>query len=385
MTDLFERPAVQGEQQPARSSRAEQRARRAAKKRRQRRRRRALVVLLVSLLVVGGAGYLLLNNASDLFGFANPLEAKDFDGPGTEPVDVVIEPGSTGRDMGAVLTEAGVVASSAAFANAFEENPNAGKIQPGTHTLLLGMSAKDAVARLVANDSRVETKITIPEGSTVSQILEKASSVTDIPVADFQAAMADTAATGLPAEANGNYEGWLFPTTYVLEPQDKNALAIIQGMVSQTVMKLDELGVAPENREAVLIKASLIEREAGRDEDRPKMSRAIENRLATGMPLQIDAAVAYGTGNPPGYQVKPEDTRDATNPYNTYAHNGLPPGPIASPGAASMQAVLNPEPGEWLFWTTVNYDTKETRFAVTLAEHNRNVDALKQWLAENEG
>ncbi|MGN0112537.1 MAG: endolytic transglycosylase MltG, partial [Cellulosimicrobium funkei] len=294
MTDLFERPAVQGEQQPARSSRAEQRARRAAKKRRQRRRRRALVVLLVSLLVVGGAGYLLLNNASDLFGFANPLEAKDFDGPGTEPVDVVIEPGSTGRDMGAVLTEAGVVASSAAFANAFEDNPNAGKIQPGTHTLLLGMSAKDAVARLVANDSRVETKITIPEGYTVKQILERSSSVTGIPVAEFEAAMADTAATGLPAEANGNYEGWLYPTTYVLEPGDVTATGIIQGMVSQTTSELAELGVAPERFQEVLTMASIVEWEGKNAEQRQKVARVIYNRIEDGMPLGMDAIDVYG-------------------------------------------------------------------------------------------
>ncbi|GED08649.1 endolytic transglycosylase MltG [Cellulosimicrobium cellulans] len=384
MTDLFERPAVQGEQQPARSSRSEQRARRAAKKRRQRRRRRALVVLLVSLLVVGGAGYLLLNNASDLFGFDNPLEAKDFEGPGTDPVDVVIEPGSTGRDMGAVLTEAGVVASSAAFAKAFDENPNAGKIQPGTHTLLLGMPAKDAVARLVANDSRVETKITIPEGYTVKQILEKASSVTDIPVADFEAAMADTAATGLPAEANGNYEGWLYPTTYVLEPGDVSPQGVIQGMVSQTVMKLDELGVAPEDRETVLNKASLIEREAKYAPDRPKMARAIENRLEINMALQIDAAVAYGL-NKPGTELTRDDTQNPDNPYNTYVHKGLPPTPIASPGAESLAAVVNPESGDWIFWTAVNLETGETKFAVTWDEHEANVAELRRWQAENGG
>src|SRR5690606_3491323 len=327
VTDLFDRPAVQGEQQPARSSRAEQRARRAAKKRRQRRRRRALVVLLVSVLVVGGAGYLLLNNASSLFGFANPLEAKDFEGPGTDPVDVVIEPGPTGRDMGAEPT----------------------------------------AARLVANDSRVETKITIPEGFTVKQVLERASSVTGIPVAEFETAMADTAATGLPAEANGNYEGWLYPTTYVLEPGDVSAQGVIRNMVSQTVMKLDELGVAPADRESVLNKASLIEREAKYAPDRPKMARAIENRLATDMALQIDAAVAYGLDKP-GTALPRDDTRNPDNPYNTYVHKGLPPTPIASPGADSLAAVVNPEPGDWIFWTAVNLETGETKFAVTWDE-----------------
>ncbi|MBE9927442.1 endolytic transglycosylase MltG [Cellulosimicrobium cellulans] len=384
MTDLFERPAVQGEQQPARSSRSEQRARRAAKKRRQRRRRRALVVLLVSLLVVGGAGYLLLNNASDLFGFANPLEAKDFDGPGTEPVDVVIEPGSTGRDMGAVLTEAGVVASSAAFANAFEENPNAGKIQPGTHTLLLGMSAKDAVARLVANDSRVETKITIPEGYTVKQILERSSSVTGIPVAEFEAAMADTAATGLPAEANGNYEGWLYPTTYVLEPGEVTATGIVQGMVSQTTSELADLGVAPERFQEVLTMASIVEWEGKNAEQRQKVARVIYNRIEDGMPLGMDAIDVYGLGKPAG-QITTEEFQNPDLPYASRVHKGLPPTPIGSPSRESVEAVLNAPEGPWLWYVTVNLDTGETKFTDKYAEFEQFKQEYRQWLAENEG
>ncbi|MFC8923333.1 endolytic transglycosylase MltG [Cellulosimicrobium sp. NPDC057127] len=384
MTDLFDRPAVRGDEPPSRSSRSEQRARRAAKKRRQRRRRRALVVVLVSLLVVGGAGYVIATNATSLFGFDNPLEAKDFEGPGTEPVDVTIEPGSTGRDMGATLVEAGVVASTAAFVTAFEENPSAGTIQPGTHTLLTEMSAEDAVARLVANDSRVETKITIPEGWTVEQVLERASSVTGIPVEEFRTAMEDTAATGLPAEANGNYEGWLFPTTYVLQPDETTAVGIIGRMVSQTIMKLDEAGVPAADRETVLIKASLIEREAKFAPDRPKMAQAIENRLADGMPLEIDAAVAYGAGKP-GTELTRADLDDASNPYNTYENKGLPPSPIANPGSESIQAVMNPEPGDWIFWTAVNLDTGETKFATTYAEHQQNVLELRAWQEANGG
>jgi UPF0755 protein len=384
VTDLFERPAVQGEQQPARSSRSEQRARRAAKKRRQRRRRRALVVLLVSLLVVGGAGYLLLNNASDLFGFANPLEAKDFEGPGTDPVDVVIEPGSTGRDMGAVLTEAGVVASSAAFAKAFEENPNAGKIQPGTHTLLLGMPAKDAVARLVANDSRVETKITIPEGYTVKQILEKASSVTDIPVADFEAAMADTTAMGLPAEANGNYEGWLYPTTYVLEPGDVNATGIIQSMVSQTTSELADLGVPPERFQEVLTMASIVEWEGKNAEQRGMVARVIYNRIADGMPLGMDAIDVYGLGKPAN-EITTEEFQNPDLPYASRVHQGLPPTPIGSPSRESVEAVMNAPDGPWLWYVTVNLDTGETKFTDTYAEFEQFKQEYRQWLAENGG
>lgn len=384
MTDLFDRPAVRGDEPPSRSSRSEQRARRAAKKRRQRRRRRALVVVLVSLLVVGGAGYVIATNATSLFGFDNPLEAKDFEGPGTEPVDVTIEPGSTGRDMGATLVEAGVVASTAAFVTAFEENPSAGTIQPGTHTLLTEMSAEDAVARLVANDSRVETKITIPEGWTVEQVLERASSVTGIPVEEFRTAMEDTAATGLPAEANGSYEGWFYPTTYVLQPDEVSAPGIVQRMVAQTVMEMDELGVAPERRQEVLTIASIVEREGQNPEQFGQVARVIYNRLDDGMPLGMDAIDSYGLGKPAG-EITRAEFQDPNLPYASRVHKGLPPTPIGNPGRSTVEAVLNAPEGPWLWYVTVNLDTGETKFTDTYSEFQQFKQEYQQWEAENGG
>lgn len=384
MTDLFDRPAVRGDEPPTRSSRSEQRARRAAKKRKQRRRRRALVVLLVSLVVVGGAGYLIATNATSLFGFDNPLEAKDFEGPGTDPVDVTIAEGSTGRDMGATLVEAGVVASTAAFVTAFEENPSAGTIQPGTHSLLTGMRAEDAVARLVANDSRVETKLTIPEGWTVGQVLERASSVTGIPLAEFETAMADTAAMGLPAEANGVYEGWFYPTTYVLEPADMSAAAIVQRMVGQTVMEMDELGVAPENRQRILTIASIVEREGQNPEQFGRVARVVFNRLDDGMPLGMDAIDSYGLGKPAS-EITRDEFRDPNLPYASRVHQGLPPTPIGNPGRATVEAVLNAPEGPWLWYVTVNLDTGETKFTDVYSEFEQYKREYQEWAAENGG
>ncbi|MCB7137585.1 endolytic transglycosylase MltG [Cellulosimicrobium marinum] len=382
MTDLFDRTAVHGDQQLPRSSRSEQRARRAAKKRKARRRRRAALVVLVSLLVVGGAGLLVYTNAPSLLGFDNPIEAKDFEGPGTEPVDVTIEPGSTGRDMGAALYDAGVVASTAAFVRAFEENGEAGTIQAGTHTLLRGMPAKDAVARLVANDSRVETRITIPEGWTVDQVLERASSVTGISVAEFEAAMEDTETTGLPAEAEGNYEGWLYPTTYVLEPDETTASGIIQRMVSQTLLELDELGVAREDRERVLTIASIVEREGQNPEQFGQVARVIDNRLEDGMPLGMDAIDSYGLGKPAS-EITRAEFQDPDLPYASRVHQGLPPTPIGNPGRATVEAVLNAPEGPWLWYVTVNLDTGETKFTDTYSEFEQYKQEFKQWEAEN--
>ncbi|MFJ2297841.1 endolytic transglycosylase MltG [Oerskovia paurometabola] len=379
MTDLFDRPPVQ-QQPPSRATRSGSRDRRAAKKRAQRRRRRTLIVVL-ALVLVGGAGYYLATNASSLLGFENPFSAADYEGQGVDPVDVTIEPQSTGTAMGETLVEAGVVKSVSAFVKAFKENPDAGKIQPGNYTLLTEMKASAAITLLLSKESKNEMKLTVPEGRTVTQILDTAVSVTGKPREEFEAAMADPAAVGLPAEAGGNYEGWLFPATYLLQPDD-TAATIISNMILQTTTNLDSLGVPAENREEVIVKASLVEREAKADEDRPKMARAIQNRLERDMTLDIDAAVAYGLGRS-GVTLSTTDLADASNPYNTYKHKGLPPGPIASPGMKSIEAVLNPEPGDWIFWIAVNLDTGETKFSSTNAEHERYRAELRQWQKEN--
>lgn len=379
MTDLFERPPVQHEQ-PTRASRSGGRDRRAAKKRAQRRRRRTLIVV-VALLLVGGAGYYLVSNASNLLGFENPFAASDYEGQGVDPVDVTIEPGSTGAAMGQTLVDAGVVKSVKAFTDAYKANPEASKIQPGNFTMLTEMKGSAAVALLLSKESKNETKLTIPEGFTKAQVIDRAVSVTGKPVEEFEAAMADPAAVGLPAEAGGNFEGWFFPSTYLLEPDDTPA-TIVANMVAATVSNLDALGVAPADRETVITKASLVEREAKFEADRPKMARAIENRLERDMLLQIDAAVAYGLGRS-GTSLSKPDLADASNPYNTYKHKGLPPGPIASPGKASIEAVLNPEPGDWIFWVAVNLDTGETKFSSTNAEHEKYKAELRAWEAEN--
>lgn len=385
VTDLFTSATPlppTGATRQARSRTGNVKDRKAAKRRKRQKRLRTFVVLIVALAVVGAAGYVVSRQASSLFGFVNPLDAKDFPGPGGEQVQVEIAEGSTGNDMGQALYDAGVVASVEAFVEAFEDNPNAPLIQSGVHVMLTEMKASDAVALLVKNE-KVELKLTIPEGYTAAQVVARAVEVTGLPRADFDAALADPASFGLPAEAGGQVEGWLLPSTYFVTPSD-TAAGLLGQMVQGTVQTLTERQVPQDQWQGVLIKASLVEREAKFAPDRPKMARAIENRLDRNMLLQVDAAVAYGAGKP-GTELTSDDLANADNPYNTYKHTGLPPGPIASPGVASVDAVLNPEPGDWLFWVAVNLDTGETKFAVTNAEHEKNKAELDDWLAANGG
>ncbi|GAA4712063.1 UPF0755 protein [Promicromonospora umidemergens] len=337
-------------------------------------------MLLVALVLVGGSGYAVWMNLESLTGLTNPLESKDFAGPGGDPVDVEIPEGATGTAMGESLYEAGVVASVSAFAKAFEANPDSVLIRPGTHTMLEEMPAQDAVALLVKNDT-VDLRLTLPEGYTVEQIVDRAVQVTGLPAKDFRAALKDPAELGIPKQADGEVEGWLYPDTYVLKPDD-TAVSLLSQMVGRTTAMLGKKDVPASGWQAVLTKASLVEREGLHAEDKPKIARAIENRLDDDTFLEIDAAVAYGAGKP-GTELTRDDLNDAKNRYNTYEHTGLPPGPIANPGEVAIDAVLNPAPGDWKFWVTVNLDTGETKFAEDFEEHQRYVQELRDWQDAN--
>ncbi|UZN05155.1 endolytic transglycosylase MltG [Cellulomonas sp. S1-8] len=387
VTELFggDRVATTpGAPEPRKRSRSSGRKR--EERMRKQRRRRSVAVLIVALVLVAGAGYVVVSlMGGTLFGGASQArEVTDYPGPGRPGAPTVtISTGDSGAAMGTTLRDAGIVASVSAFSEAFDANPDAALIQPGTYQLLLEMKAEDAVRALLDPGSRVSMKVTIPEGFTAEQIYNRINEVTLISVDEIRAAAADPAAIGLPAEANGNPEGWLFPTTYQIEPNTAPA-AILGQMIAQTVDMLTAKAVPQDQWQEVLTKASLVEREAKADGDRPMMARAIQNRLDRGMTLDIDASVAYGLGIP-GTQLTREHTQDPSNPYNGYKNLGLPPSPIASPGQTSIDAVLSPADGPWVFWVAINLDTGETRFAEKYDEHQENVALLRQWQEENSG
>jgi len=387
VTDLFggDRVAATPEApEPRRRSRASGRKR--EERLRKQRRRRSIAVLIVALVLVAGAGYVVFSvmGVSLFGGGASQTKAiTDYPGPGRPGADpITINSGDSGAAMATTLYEAGIVASEGAFRTAFAANEDAPLIQPGTYQLLLEMKAEDAVRALLDPKSRVSMKVTIPESWNAEQIFNKINEVTLVSMDDIRAAAADTAGIGLPAEANGNVEGWLFPTTYQFEP-GTTATQMLGQMVAKTVELLTAKGVPQDQWTTVLIKASLVEREAKHDEDRPKMARAIQNRIDKGMRLQIDASLAYGLGIP-GTQLTRDMLLTSDNPYNLERVVGLPPTPIASPGEKSIDAILNPADGTWLFWMTVNLDTGETRFATTNDEHEENRALYRQWQAERQ-
>lgn len=351
-------------------------------------KRRTWIPVLVTLVLFAGLAAFALQTVGGVRDWwsnytAPSAGAADFE-PGTEgePIMVTIPSGATGTRMGELLAEAGVVASQQAFVEAFRNNPRATSIAPGTYELQTHMAAADVVNAMLSGGI-VQTRLVIPEGFTKEQVFARMESTLGFTRDEIDAALADPEALNLPEVAEGNPEGWLFPATYNIQPNE-TAADVLRAMINRTRQELVAQGADASEWEIILNKAALIEREVRDPDDLPKVARAIQNRIDRGINLQIDAAVAYGLGIS-GTQLTRAHLADPSNPFNTYQHPGLPPTPIANPGAAAIRAALNPADGDWIFWVTINLATGETIFTNTYAEHQVYVAQLRQWQRDNPG
>ena len=356
--------------------------------RRQRKRRRhwlTSLVIVITLAAVGVLGYKAIGIMRDAS--AQATHAEDYKGNGEGEVTVTIPEGASGLDIGDLLQEKGVVASGKAFTNAVKNNPKGDTIQPGTYKLKKKMSANAALQALLDPETKGDHTLTVSAGHTKQIVKDRLKQVGNFSDEQIDAAFADTAGIGLPAEAGGNVEGWLAPGTYdVTEkatPKD-----LVKQMVARTVTQLKDLKVPKEDYHAVLTKASIIEREVNDSRYYGQVARVIENRLAqtngeTHGLLQMDSTVQYGLGRFGGIPNSTE-LADSNNAYNTYVHQGLPPGPIGSPSEEAIKAVLNPPAGSWLYFVTVNLETGETLFSSTSEEQKANTKKLDEYCKKNE-
>lgn len=371
MTDLFEAEATTTSTLDLRRL---QRAQRRAT-----RRKWTLVLSSVALVLFAIAASTAWNFATDLVAEDENVIA-DYEGAGTGTVTVIVNPGDSGRDMAKTLFENGVVASEDAFIQAYNANPASGTIKPGHYFMAREMKASYAVEFLLDPDRRDVRKITVPEGHQLAFYFQKIADLTGATVQEVEQAASQHDVIGLPPEANGKLEGWLFPSTYSFNP-GVTPTDVLSAMVSKTIRVLDENGVPAERRNEILTIASLIEREAGLEVDRPMISGVIKNRLEDGMRLQLDATIKYYAPSEGAFVTEADKQID--NPYNTYMYTGLPPGPISGAGEKSIQAALNPTDHEYMYYVTVDLLSKETLYAVTYAEHLENVKVLNAWLQSN--
>jgi UPF0755 protein len=319
---------------------------------RKRRRRRGVLVMGMLLALVGLVVFQALQ-------WSAAREPKPV--PPGRPVTITVNAGESSVEIGRKLREAGVVDSVNRFRDAAEERALDGVLKPGTYKLETGMDI-DAVLELLAKGPSTGIPVTIPEGFTVAQIAAKLAETEQFTKEEVEQALEskDLIVTNRPKGVD-SLEGLLFPETYGIEPDD-TAVGVIQEMVDQleVVLSRYQLSTAPQNLSPyqLLIVASMIEREAKVDADRPKIAAVIYNRLAAGKRLEIDATVEYAVGHA---KLTARDLADPS-PYNTYTSDGLPPTPIAAPGEAAIKAALQPADGDWIYYVLA---TKEGEHAFT--------------------
>jgi UPF0755 protein len=347
----------------------------------------ALFLTLVILGVLGGGVWYGFDKVRDFF------SAPDYNSGGSGEVQVEVLPGQTSTDIAQTLYSKGVVKSTKAFVEAARANPHSTDIQPGTYKLHQKMRAADALALMLVPESRVISKVTIPEGLSYKATFALLSQKTGVPLADFEAAAKDPIALGVPdfwfnrtdgKQAIKGLEGFLFPSTYEFEPKS-TAERILKTMVAQFLKVAEKLNlVQVAQSKAIspfeaLITASLTQAEAGVTEDMPKVARVVYNRLnhkPDPMKLEFDSTTNYwlslnGQARKPSQHLTVEELNDPKNPYNTANNLGLPPGPIGNPGEDALKAAINPEPGTWLFFVLVDKQG-HSAFATTDAEHEKN-------------
>lgn len=330
-------------------------------------------VVVVGLFVAG----LLIGGALALLGELSSAPGVDQG----RPITVEIPEGVGASQVAELLADRGIIASPFAFKLVARFDDRAARIRPGTYVLRSGMSSGEILGVLSDGPAGPATfRVTLPEGLTVDQSLERIASTPGSPfdVDELEAALGGLAVPSwvpverLPAEAQA-FEGLLFPDTYEFrvdaDPED-----VLMRLVEHTDQVLSEIGspaVEELDRYELLTIGSLIEREARVAAEQPLISAVIHNRLDADMPLQVDATVLYALGEHRD-RVLYEDT-DIDSPWNTYRIEGLPPTPIAAPGRAALEAAARPAAEDYLYYVVSDPATGAHAFASTKAEHDDNV------------
>jgi len=292
---------------------------------------------------------------------------------GSETSAVVwIKPGQRFSETIEQLQEAGLVNSSDKFRWIARVTGKDRRIQAGEYRLSTSMTPLGILDTLVRGRSLLH-RVVIPEGLTLSrvgEIVEEAKLVSQ--AAFLEAASGPERLKALDIEGT-TLEGYLFPETYDF-PKGVAAEEVIQTMVDhfssvftpEWTERANEMGFTIHQ---VVTLASIVEKETGAPEERPVIARVFLNRLKRGMRLESDPTVIYGIADFNGNLTRKD--LETPTPYNTYQIKGLPPGPIANPGRASIEAVLYPSDNPYLFFVSKNDGSHH--FSSTLAEHNRMV------------
>jgi len=343
----------------------------------QRRSKTPFVLALICVVVVL-AGFFIARRI---------LPPADYSGPATGTTKVKIQKGDSVAVIANTLKSAGVISSVDRLLSLCSTEPACNNLQAGTYKLGTRISVKSALAELQDPSHRIFDGLLIREGLRSSEIVALLAERTGIAASVYQALLDNPKDLGLPSWANGDAEGFLFPATYDL-PTKSSALEILQmivGTANRQFKSVDLLNRAETLKltpKQLLTIASITQAEA-HPRDFNKVSRVILNRLAEPMRLQMDSTVAYGLNRKQVILTTADLAIDT--PYNTYVHDGLPPGPINNPGLAAVEAASNPAVGNWLYFITVDLDTQETKFTDSYSQFLQYKDEFLSFCSSHPG
>jgi len=299
--------------------------------------------------------------------------------PGREAV-VLIRPGMRLPAIALELQEQGLIRSAQVFVLLAKLPNHTGMAKAGEFLLSSGWTPQE-ILRVITTTSGITHRIVVREGLPwwATAKLYENENLTTRP--EFEQAMHNATLLqkyGLPG---ASAEGFLFPETYQLAHTALDGgEAVVEAMLREFDKQAKKLWPQgpppPEELLRVVTLASLVERETGDPGERPRIAGVFANRLRLGMRLQCDPTTIYGLGPDFDGNLTRAHLEDAANPYNTYARAGLPPGPICSPGLASLQAALNPEANEFIYFVAKGDGTHE--FSKNLDEHNRAVNIFQR-------
>ncbi len=303
-----------------------------------------------------------------------------------EHIKVTIPSGANAARIAQLLVQERVISDGKAFLSAIQKQDVASKIKSGTYELVAGSDYQQLIDRLIQGPNSSENALVVPEGFTVDKLADLVSQQFGISRDDFLAqAKASNYVDEFPFlkdAQNDSLEGFLWPKTYDFSSTTPTSDAIIKLMLTQyktETANLDfegaqqnikqQYGITMSRYDFIKL-ASIIEKEALIDEDRPLIASVMFNRLKADMPLQSDATMGYVTKG----KVTPQDLK-SDSPYNTQNKKGFPPTPICSPGIASLSAAMLPATTDnYYFWITKD----EHKFSKTYDEHLQAIKEAKE-------
>ena len=328
------------------------------------------VVLVATLFLLGGV----ILGALWLYSYAYST------GPdvGKSHVMVTIERGASVREIGGILSQAGLIRGDALFPLMAWLSGKSGSLQAGEFNLATRRSVVEIIDMLVTARP-VHRTVTVPEGLNAEEMASLFEQKGLCDRRSYEALVKDKAFIArLGLDGVSSLEGYLFPDTYYLTKDDRGAEKIITKQVERfhAVWEklVGELEGVELSRSDVVTLASIVEKETGNAAERPLIAGVFHNRLKKGMRLQSDPTVVYGVEDFDG-KITRTQLRTAT-PYNTYLLPGLPVGPIANPGLEAMHAVLHPAETNFLYFVAKNDGTH--KFSKNLRDHNRAVQKYQR-------